>query len=90
MNQAVTLARDWVERQHIRGLRSEIIESEGRTPLLWIEVDGSDEATAHSYFAYIRNADTAPTLGLAGRYLDKVRRTPDGWKMAHRSVSLID
>ena len=57
---------------------------------LWIEVDGSDEATAHSYFAYIRDADTAPRLGLAGRYLDRLRRTPDGWKMAHRSVSLID
>jgi ketosteroid isomerase-like protein len=57
---------------------------------LWIDLDGSDTATAHSYFAYIRDADTAPTLGLAGRYRDTFRRTPQGWKLAHRSVSLVD
>jgi len=57
---------------------------------LWVELDGSDDATAHSYFAYIRDADTQPTLGLAGRYEDTFRRTPKGWKLAHRSVSLVD
>jgi 3-phenylpropionate/cinnamic acid dioxygenase small subunit len=57
---------------------------------LWVEVDGSDVATAHSYFAYIRDADTTPTLGLTGRYQDTLRRTPEGWKLAHRCVSLAD
>jgi ketosteroid isomerase-like protein len=57
---------------------------------LWIELDGSDVATAHSYFAYVRDADTKPTFGLTGRYLDKLRRTPEGWKLAHRSISLAD
>ena len=57
---------------------------------LWIDLDGTDTATAHSYFAYIRDADTTPTLGLAGRYRDTFRRTAQGWKLAHRSVSLVD
>ncbi len=49
MNQAVTLARDWVDRQQVRGLQSEIIESEGRTPLLWIEVEGDRSSTILMY-----------------------------------------
>lgn len=57
---------------------------------LWIEVDGSDEATAHSYFLYVQSADTAPSLGLTGRYHDTFRRTPDGWRLAHRRIVLAD
>ena len=65
---------------HIRHLNS----------ALWVDVDGSDEATAHSYFVFIRDADTAPTLGVTGRYVDTFRRTPDGWKLARRSAFLVD
>ena len=49
MDQAVTLARDWVESQKIRGLRSEIVQIDGRTPLLWIEVDGDRASTILMY-----------------------------------------
>ncbi len=56
----------------------------------WVEVDGSDVATAHSYFLFVRDASTAPTLGVTGRYHDTFRRTPDGWKMAHRRIHMAD
>jgi acetylornithine deacetylase/succinyl-diaminopimelate desuccinylase-like protein len=49
MQQAVTLAREWVEAQQIRGLRSEIVQIEGRTPLLWIEVEGDRSSTTLMY-----------------------------------------
>jgi len=49
MQRAVTLARDWVEKQQIRGLRSEIVESGGRTPLLFIEIDGDRSSTILMY-----------------------------------------
>ena len=49
MNQAVMLARDWVESQRIRGLKSEILERQGRTPLLWIEVEGDPSSTILMY-----------------------------------------
>jgi len=42
MNQAVTLARDWVGAQQISGLSSTVYEMDGRTPLLssskWREI----------------------------------------------------
>ena len=49
MPQAVALARGWVEEQQIDGLRIETHEIEGRTPLIFIEVDGDDSSTVLMY-----------------------------------------
>jgi acetylornithine deacetylase/succinyl-diaminopimelate desuccinylase-like protein len=49
MNQAVALARAWVEEQKIPGLRIETHEIEGRTPLIFIEVDGDNSSTVLMY-----------------------------------------
>src|SRR5882762_1639266 len=49
MQQAVALARAWVEEQQIAGLRIETHELEGRTPLIFIEVDGDDSSTVLMY-----------------------------------------
>jgi acetylornithine deacetylase/succinyl-diaminopimelate desuccinylase-like protein len=49
MQQAVTLARQWVEQQGIAGARIEVHELEGRTPLLWIEIDGQRDSTVLMY-----------------------------------------
>ena len=49
MQQAVTLAKEWVEKQEIRGLHAEIVESGGRTPLLFIEVAGEGSSTILMY-----------------------------------------
>jgi acetylornithine deacetylase/succinyl-diaminopimelate desuccinylase-like protein len=46
MQQAVKLARDWVEQQ---GFRAEVHEIEGRTPLLFIEVEGDASSTILMY-----------------------------------------
>jgi acetylornithine deacetylase/succinyl-diaminopimelate desuccinylase-like protein len=46
MQQAVKLARDWVEQQ---GFRAEVHEIEGRTPLLFIEVEGDPSSTILMY-----------------------------------------
>ena len=40
MNAAVDLARRWTEKQGVQGMKIEVLESEGRTPLIYIEVDG--------------------------------------------------
>ena len=52
---------------------------------LWVAVD-SDEATAQSYYVYMRDATTAPHVARTGRYYDTFRRTPDGWKYAERRI----
>ena len=53
---------------------------------MWVDVDGSDVATAHSYYVFVRDAATSPTIGSTGRYHDTFRRTADGWKLAHRRI----
>lgn len=49
MQEAVELARDWVEKQNIPGSRLEVLSPEGRTPLLFLEVDGDGEDTVLLY-----------------------------------------
>jgi len=49
MNEAVALAKAWVEEQKIEGLRIEAHELKGRTPLIFIEVDGDDSSTVLMY-----------------------------------------
>jgi 3-phenylpropionate/cinnamic acid dioxygenase small subunit len=53
---------------------------------LWVRVDGPDEAHAESYWLYLRDAATEPTVKLTGRYVDTFRRTPQGWKFASRTI----
>jgi ketosteroid isomerase-like protein len=49
-----------------------------------IDVDG-DNATARSNWGYVTRDETdAPVLLMLGRYVDELRRTPDGWKFSHR------
>lgn len=49
MHRAVELAREWVLAQDIPGSRVEIIEEEGRTPVLLLEVEGEGEETVLLY-----------------------------------------
>lgn len=49
-----------------------------------IDVDG-DTATAESNWGYVtRDADDSPVFSMLGRYLDELRRTPDGWRFSRR------
>jgi acetylornithine deacetylase/succinyl-diaminopimelate desuccinylase-like protein len=49
MNQAVELAREWVEQQQISGLKTTVHEIDGRTPLLFLEVPGDAASTVLMY-----------------------------------------
>ena len=49
LEQAVELARAWVERQHLPGSRLEVLTAEGRTPMLLLEVEGDGEDTVLLY-----------------------------------------
>jgi ketosteroid isomerase-like protein len=86
---AAAIRADRVHRR-ILGAQGPGTHTRHMNTTLWVEVDGSDVAFAHSYFIYVRDADTNPVIGLTGRYHDTLRRTPDGWKMAHRKISLTD
>ena len=49
MHRAVELAREWVGGQGVSGLQMEVVEIEGRTPLLFIEIDGDGSSTVLMY-----------------------------------------
>ncbi len=49
VQEAVALAKEWVEQQRIPGLRAETHEIEDRTPLLFIEIDGDRSSTVLMY-----------------------------------------
>ncbi len=49
MDKAVSLARGWVEKQEVAGLKLEVHELEGRTPLIYMEVDGDPGSTILMY-----------------------------------------
>ena len=49
MHRAVALARQWVEAQNIPSSRVEVVEEEGRTPVLLLEVEGEGEGDVLLY-----------------------------------------
>jgi acetylornithine deacetylase/succinyl-diaminopimelate desuccinylase-like protein len=49
MNQAVALARSWVESQEVQGLTLEVHELEGRTPVIFMEIEGDASGTVLMY-----------------------------------------
>ena len=53
-----------------------------------VAVDGSDTATSDCYFLAYGDTTTAPAVKLMGHYHDTFRRTPDGWKLARRQISV--
>lgn len=53
-----------------------------------VDVDAANQtATAHSTFQFWTATTTAPTVTNVGRYLDELRRTPDGWRLARRTIT---
>ena len=53
-----------------------------------VEVTSPDTAVAHSYWTYWGDTTTAPVVTSLGAYRDELRRTPDGWKLARRTVEM--
>jgi 3-phenylpropionate/cinnamic acid dioxygenase small subunit len=52
-----------------------------------VSFDSDDVATVRSYFTFWGDTTTAPVVRSAGRYVDTLRRTPGGWKLARRSIT---
>jgi 3-phenylpropionate/cinnamic acid dioxygenase small subunit len=49
-------------------------------------VEGSDEATGRSYYTVLEGRDVGEPIEtiVAGRYVDRYRRGPEGWRFADR------
>lgn len=46
-----------------------------------------DEALSDAYWQFWVNTATEPSIALFGTYRDRLVRTADGWKLAHRTIS---
>ena len=53
---------------------------------LW--ADGHDSARAESYVIAWHERPDGTTATIYGRYLDRLRRTPDGWRIAMRQMQM--
>jgi ketosteroid isomerase-like protein len=54
---------------------------------LWVAIDAPDQARAESYFLYLRTHGTdRPEIVRTGRYVDTLRRTERGWRLASRTI----
>jgi 3-phenylpropionate/cinnamic acid dioxygenase small subunit len=53
-----------------------------------VTVDGSESASADSYFLFYQNTPTAPTLFNMGWYHDGFAREGDRWRLARRDITL--
>lgn len=49
MDKAMELIRDWCEKHAVKGMQMEVMEAEGRTPLLFIEIPGQNDDTVLLY-----------------------------------------
>jgi len=49
MHKAVALARSWAESQDVKGLTLEVHELEGRTPVIYMEIEGDASSTVLMY-----------------------------------------
>ncbi len=59
MDRAVELVRSWVEKQNISGVRVEVLQLENRTPLLFVEAEGTGDETILLYGHLDKQPDMA-------------------------------
>lgn len=50
-----------------------------------VDLDG-DTATVHTPFVLFRDTSTSPAPAMVGRYHDQFVRTPEGWRLRHRTI----
>jgi 3-phenylpropionate/cinnamic acid dioxygenase small subunit len=51
-----------------------------------VDVHDDERAQAWSHFLFLTTTSTSPTLTNVGRYEDEFQRTPEGWKLARRTI----
>jgi 3-phenylpropionate/cinnamic acid dioxygenase small subunit len=52
-----------------------------------VRLDAGDAATGEAYFLFVGDTTTTPHLNAIGHYRDRFQRTPEGWKLAHRTIT---
>jgi 3-phenylpropionate/cinnamic acid dioxygenase small subunit len=53
-----------------------------------VQVDQADRATADSYFVFLQNTTTSPTIFNMGAYHDTFVHQGDAWRLARREITI--
>jgi 3-phenylpropionate/cinnamic acid dioxygenase small subunit len=53
-----------------------------------VRVDYADRATADSYFVFLQNTTTSPTIFNMGAYHDTFVHQGDAWRLARREITI--
>jgi 3-phenylpropionate/cinnamic acid dioxygenase small subunit len=53
-----------------------------------VQVDQADRATADSYFVFLQNTTTSPTIFNMGAYHDTFVHQGNAWRLARREITL--
>ena len=53
----------------------------------WVRFEDDDHAFSQAYWFTMR-VEGRPALSNAGRYDDELRRTPEGWKLFRRNITI--
>ena len=80
--------RAGVEERRAAGVQGPGANSRHVVGTIRVEHDGGDTATVHSYFTFWTDTATAPVARTIGAYEDTFRRTPAGWRLAHRVITM--
>ena len=72
----------------LKGLAVDGLTSVRQGKVFDIELDGDDHATARSYYLFLGDTTTTPTLRTMGQYDDVFVRSERGWQLAHRTITL--
>jgi 3-phenylpropionate/cinnamic acid dioxygenase small subunit len=76
-----------VRERRAAGLQGPGTETRHVLSTMAVDVRG-DSATARSYFTFYTQTASSPVLFSMGQYDDVFRLTADGWKLAHRVITM--
>jgi 3-phenylpropionate/cinnamic acid dioxygenase small subunit len=79
--------RAGAEERRASGLQGPGTHSRHVLTTIAVDVGSDDRATVRSYFLFLVDTTTTPSVRTAGQYDDVLVRTADGWKLSRRTIT---
>ncbi|HEY3735897.1 MAG TPA: nuclear transport factor 2 family protein [Jatrophihabitans sp.] len=81
--------RAGAEERRTRGMQGPRTHTLHLISTLSVHFDTPDLARAAAYWTYYTDTNGTPRLNSMGQYDNVLRRTADGWKLAHRVITIL-
>jgi len=80
--------RAGAEERRASGLQGPGTQTRHVLTTIAVDVQSDDRANVRSYFLFVVDTATTPSIRTMGQYDDVLVRTDDGWKLAHRTITV--